>query len=228
MHRLPLVGLSLLAVGCFHTTHRPSCEEVSRTEVAMDEVTAAGTADDLLAFVGMDATLPGTYTADGSPVDVDLLVEADGPAAWVEQQETTIKTRSFGIGSSRLMMAAYCPAQLELPLYGEARTPDGAVEVTTQGMAFLADAAEQWDEGVPFVLLDEGSYADATLPPTEEDPSDYHDKYAYIQLTYDQEGLVDGAAGWGGYQETEEYSSSVGEAAVRFAPMSEGDDPAER
>ncbi len=92
----------------------------------------------------MDATLPGTYEADGSPVDVDLLVKADWPVA------------------------------------------------------------------------------------TENDPSEYHDKYAYIQLTYDQEGLVDGAVGWGGYQETEEYSSSMIDAAVRFAPEPGGDDPTER
>lgn len=210
---LPLVG------GCFHVYERPTCTEVGRTELAQDEVTASGTPAELLALVGMDATFPGQYVLGGDDVDIEVFVDQDGPASWVEQENDVIRTRSFGFGVSVPMIYVVCNDRLELPLIAEARTTDGALELFAEGTAWLDDPNGEavFEPGVPWVSL-AGDYQGARFPDSEEDPADWDDKYSYLRLDFDDEGFVEGAAGWGGYQETEDWSSSMGEDVVRFAP----------
>jgi len=198
-------NLSLLLLGgCFwkHTTH--TCEELSRDEVALDEDTPSGTAADLLASVATDGVFPGAYPLDGSPVDVELWLDQDGPAHWVEVETVAHVGRSFGIGSSHVAFEPWCPSRLELAIAAEARTSDGELEVFATGTAH--------SYGVDL----HGSYADATFPASEHDPSDYHDRYSFIDLDVDSDGVVGGAVGWVGERETEDYRSVRAERVVEF------------
>jgi len=213
----------LLAGGCFQVVEVPTCGDVSRTEVLDDEATPAGTATELRDRVAMDALLPGSYW-DGHPVEVDIVIEQDGPAVWVEQEVVTEKKRSFGFGREMALLAAYCPNQLELPLFAEAHTADEAVDVVAVGTAFLGDPDSDGGfgvAGVPLVDLT-GSYADATFTVSEEDPAEWTDKYSFVSLDFDEDGLREGAVGWGGQQETEDAKSSMIDRVVTFSALPSG------
>ncbi len=121
------------------------------------------------------------------------------------------------------LLAAFYPNQLELPLFAGARTADDAVDVVAEGTAFLADPdSDNGFEvvGVPLVGLT-GSYADATFTESEEDPAEWNDTYSFVSLNFDENGLREGAVGWGGQRETEDAKSSMVDRVVTFgAPPS--------
>jgi len=218
MRSLPALSL-LLATGCFQVVNSPTCEELDRFEVADDEVTPAGTAAELAALVGLNTDLPGTWW-DGSEATARVLVEASGPAEWVEQQSGTDKSRRFGFGSVTPAIYVVCPNQLELPLVADVASVDGALGVAVDGVARLADPDGEtlYGPGVPQVDL-KGPFADATFPDSDEDPDDWDDKYAFVNLDYDDVGFLEGSAGWGGGRETEETSSAMAEYVLRFTAL---------
>ncbi len=208
----------LLLTGCFRVVNNPTCEEVDRYEVADDEVTPAGTAEELIAMVALDTDLPGTWF-DGRDATAQVLVQPDGPAEWVEQQSITEKNRSFGFGSFTPAIYVVCPNQLELPLVADVASLDGSLGVAASGNAYLPDPDGEsfYGPGVPIVDL-KGDFASSTFPPSEEDPDAWNDKYTFVNLDYDEVGFLEGSAGWGGSQQTDEVSSSMAEYVLRFAP----------
>jgi len=200
----------ILLVGCFKVTHHDGCEEVSRTELAIDETTPIGTAAELLDLVAVDGTFPGTYGLDGSPVDVELWLDQDAPASWVEVQPNHEVSRSFGFGEEALTWKPTCRSRLELPVVAEGRTADGAVEVFVEGVATLNQASE-----IPVVSL-LGAYDDATFPETEHDPDAWDAKYSFVDLELGSGGLEGGSLGWGGEQES---GNEATDHTVRFGPQ---------
>jgi hypothetical protein len=215
-----------LSAGCFRVTSVPTCEELERRPVSDTELTPAGTAADLLAMVAIDARWPGVWYGDGTATDVDVWVTGDGQAEWVEQQAASEETRSFGFGKMYLAMAVSCPNHLSVPVSADVSTPDGALAITASGPAILNDPTDSTAytaPGVPLAFLT-GAYGSATLPAPQEDPSDFDDKYTFVNLTYDEVGFVDGTAGWGGGQETDDYSSWLSEPVVDFATDEVHDD----
>jgi hypothetical protein len=215
MHRW-WFGSSFLMAGCFQTVHHPTCEVIDRRPVADDEVTPAGTPAELAALVGLDTELPATWW-DGSEGTAQVFVAASGQAEWVEQEHASETTRQFGFGSVTPMIYVACPNQLELPLEADVASVDGRLGVAAEGKAVLPDpeGESMWGPGIPHVNLD-ADFASSTFPDTDERPADWDRKYAFVNLSYDEVGLLEGSAGWGGSRETEEYSSGMAEYVLRF------------
>jgi len=211
--RVSTVLALMLLGGCFKVTHLDGCEEVSRTELTIDEATPIGTAAELLALVAVDGTFPGTYGLDGSPVDVELWLDQDAPASWVEVQPTQEVRRSFGVGEEGLTWKPTCRSRLELPVVAEGRTADGAVEVFVEGVATLEHGSEAPDTPAVSLL---GAYDDATFPGTEHDPDAWDARYSFVDLELRREGLEGGSLGWGGEQESGNERSTATDHTVRF------------
>ena len=59
-YEISIVAL-LVTSGCFHVAHRPSWKVVSVTDLADDETTPEGTADEFLALLTLDSEMPTTW-----------------------------------------------------------------------------------------------------------------------------------------------------------------------
>ncbi len=200
----------LLASGCFQVTHTPACEELSVTEVADDEATPAGTAQEIIDNVQFDEEIPAVWD-NGETTTAIVHVERTGSAEWVEVAATTIKSRSVGFGEVYLMMAVQCDDTLRVPLDVDVTTPDGPLSVNASGYA------NRTRIDVPAHVYASGRFADSEFPATEHDPGDFTDKYSFVNLMYDELGLIEGSAGWGGNQETDDSSMSLAEYVLDFS-----------
>ena len=199
-----VTALASLTAGCFQTTHWNTCQELDRAVVADTDTTPAGMVGDLRARVLVDATLPAVF-ADDEEGEVDVLVEGTGDAEWVEQEVIVEKTRSFGFGSFYPAILVTCPNHLSIPVSATVRSEDGSVDVMASGPVAFDDPTASWAREVPAAYLS-GSYSASTFP------ADWSDKASFINLDYDDVGLIGGTAGWGGFQE----NSSVADYVVDF------------
>jgi hypothetical protein len=166
----PTLVLTLAAAGCDRTVR--TCDVVERQLVEPTEVTPVGTAADLLVVVETDEVLAGTWW-DGTPVEVDLLVVAEGPVYWVE----TVAGRGvirLGIGHND--MAFSCSNGLEIPLAVEVSTRDGGLAMSVEGAAWVDEPVQQQSPTV-WVFL-KGPFAAATFPEADEDPGNWENKAA--------------------------------------------------
>jgi len=205
--------LALLVVsGCFHVSHRPTCEEIAVTEVADDDVTSVGTVDAFLAQLAFDDQVDATWE-DGTPTTADLRVaRGTGTATWVERIQGTATNRSFGFGRSTSMAYVACQDTLRVPIEVDIATPDGE-------LAFYNDGhAEKSDLPPPLFLNLEGTFEEAVFPPGEDDPEQFTDKYSFVNLNYDGDRFAGGTAGWGGDQEDDDASSTYAIYVLDFAP----------
>ncbi|MEZ4234696.1 MAG: hypothetical protein R3F59_00715 [Myxococcota bacterium] len=210
MRRTPLALLVPLA-GCLGSVHRPVCEEVAATEVADDEVTPAGTAAELLQRVTFDGELPATW-ADGAATTAAVAVtRGEGPAAWVELRSSEEVTRRVGFGALYLLVAVTCDDHLRVPTKAFVATDDGALEVSAAGEATVVPDQPSGR------LVFEGAFAEAVLPPGDRDPADYEGRASFVEASYDELGLLEGAAGWTGERTTADYQEAVAERVITFA-----------
>jgi len=200
----------LWMVAACQINSRPACDIVRITDLADDEASPAGSADELLEVVGHDGPLEG-QDPDGKPVTVDLFVgRGTGRTQWVEQEESSIETRRFGLGRTHLGLAIDCPDMLVVPLVGELRVDSEGVGI--RGLA--GEVARPLNARLDPVTRVEltGSLDDATLP--DADPSGYQSVETFLGLEYEKGELIRGWAGWTGQVENgsdSEYVVILGE-----------------
>lgn len=208
-----LFPLTLMG-GCFHAVTSSTCETLDLQEVEDTEVTAAGSAADLLARVAVDQRMLAVW-ATGEATEADVFLgRGTGSATFIEQTEASETTRSFGIGGGSNDMLVRCPNALRVPLIGEVLSIDGQLEVFASGLVATDGPNEAWLR----VSLD-GAFDDAVLPEGEVASADYTNKSTFLNADFDELGMVDGSAGWNGELETEDTSSSRAERLLELRPL---------
>lgn len=210
-----LALLPLLA-GCFQVTSRPSCERIA-TEVADDEVTALGTAQELLD--GLEALDVVTRFTDEDGAELPGFVHAEraaGPALFVEQIASSEETRSFGFGRNSLMIHVECADTLEVPVAVDAGADDGSVDLTADGIVSTIGPFPRVPEATASVWA-EGDFASAVFPTMDHDPRDWEEKYTFVSLELSADELLHADIGWGGVS-ADGNSSSAAYAMSYSAP----------
>jgi hypothetical protein len=182
-------------VGCFQTVHRPVCLDEEVREVADDEETPLGSADDLLAVLVIEAASEITL-ADGGSIPGSYRVQrGEGSARYVETETGEDVTRRPGFGRSYYSIAVACGNYLSVPVEAELASEDESLLVPAHGDATTS---------VPVVdsatLSLEVPWGAAVLPAGEVDPEEYENKGVSMGMTVDGDGVV-GTVTWGGTQE---------------------------
>lgn len=195
-------------VGCFKVTRRPSCEEVSRTELADDEQTELGTVQEILDQVLLDAEVPATWW-DGEAVDADLRIERAGAGSWVELQSIEIETRGLGFGGVELEIYVDCSPSIFVPV--ELALQAGEVDLELQGRV-QQNYSTEYDSTVRA----EGDYSSEHFPWVDRDPQDYVDKQSSVTLGFEGGQITQGHAGWGGVLDTEDRNQAGFETVLEI------------
>lgn len=207
----------LVLTGCFRVTNRPICEEVSAAEVSDDEQTPAGTVDELMEWLAIDTEVGGHWQDDTEVTATVKMHRGTRPAQWVELREATEQTRSLGFGGGTLLIGLSCTDHLRIPVEASVRAPADDLVVTVEDSIGYPGPNTLEDSELHLSLS--GRFSDATFPPGDTAPNDFTNKYSFVQLNYDEAGLVYGGAGWGGEQETEDYKRSIAEYVVQFGAV---------
>lgn len=205
--------LAVFLAGCFSETHRPTCEY--DPEPIADDVEVGGvTGADLLAAVEGTRTEAGTWD-DGTPIDVSIDVSRTGSAEYVHTTRGSHVTRHFGFGGGGyLMMYVPCGDFVRVPLDLRVSTEDDALDVAVETFVrgpMTAEPASTDPELEPLTVDGDVPLRRATVPDGSDDvPAEYEKTYAFARVTFPpDEGPTTGSAGWGGEQETEEYSKAA-------------------
>lgn len=205
----------LLLPGCLQTWHQPTCEEASVTEVADDEPTEAGTADDVLARVAFGGPVDGTRQ-DGTSTPIELDVRrAAGSAEWVVLRHATKVTRTWGFGASYPDIYVYCDDHLRVPVDVVVETAEGDLSVAVTASVQVTGPGAERPTDERLSVFGTAPFSEAAFPAGEHDPAAFEDKRAFVALDYEAAGFG-GAAGWEGEQHTDDYLMSVAERLVTF------------
>jgi hypothetical protein len=187
------IAIALLATGCYGTVSRPTCS-LDRTDVADDEVNAAGTAVDLLAATAGARDVLATLE-DGTPVGATVeVVRGDGSAQWVDREPDSDETRVWG-GGGILLIAVTCDDTLEVPAIGTLTTDDGVFDVAVDG-TLSSGATPMGSEGPGFDAR--VPFAGSGYPaPDEPEIASYDHQKAFLEIGFAEE-RTSGQAGWSG------------------------------
>jgi hypothetical protein len=207
--RTALALVPVLATGCFRTVHRPACE-LDPSPVGDDIEVAGATGAALLARVEGGRTAVGAWD-DGSAAEVSIDVERTGSAQYVHTTPIDEVTRGIGLGSLHLSIYVPCGDFVRVPVALQVSTTDGALDIAADTFVSgpMEDEAallgEEWLRVSGDVPLREATVPDGS----DGDPRDYDDTYAFANVDFPPDGTTEGRAGWGGSQETEEFSSAA-------------------
>jgi hypothetical protein len=187
----------VLSSGCFQTVHRPTCDEHA-VDVADDEDTPEGRAEDLLANVVGGATADGVLAPDDAVVPVTWsITRREGSARWIESDPASeVVSREFGFGDTTVLIDVFCDDRLEAPVELAVSTSGGEVVVSVDTVvATLPDVtSDGWS------VSGDGPYAEAVFPELPGvDPDEHADKEAFAEVRgVGGTGEVTGRAGWSG------------------------------
>jgi hypothetical protein len=168
-----------------------------------------------LDHVTLDETLPAAWQS-GDPTEADVVVaRGTGSAEWVEVEATTEESRSWGFGHNTPLIAVVCEDHLRVPVEAEVASSDGALAVGAAGRLEIRETGDP----LPGVQLHlDSAWDDAVFPASTSDPADFDNKAAWIELDYDELGLVHGAAGWTGERTDGDSAIAISEEVLTFGP----------
>lgn len=204
-----MIWLALASsVACFKVTRRPSCEELSRTELADDEQTELGTVQEILDHLTLDGEVPAIGWG-GEEVAADLRMERAGAGAWVELQYTEIETRGLGFGGEEFDLYVDCSPSIQVPI--DLALKAGEVDLELAGIA-RQEAPTEYGTQLWFA----GAYRSDHFPIVDRDPDDYVDKQSSVSLGFQDGEISAGSAGWSGLLDNEERNHWVSEFVLEF------------